>query len=68
MTSDLAVCHHEFVTRRSGDIQSVSSAWSTKLSEGQRLGQGLLQSRLQERDMPDVAPNELHKIPVFALA
>jgi hypothetical protein len=32
--------------------------------EGQRFGQWFLQARLQERDMPDLAPNELHEDPV----
>jgi hypothetical protein len=32
--------------------------------EGQRFGQWCLQSRLQESDVPNVPPNELHKDPV----
>jgi hypothetical protein len=29
--------------------------------EGQRLGPWSFKSRLQERDVPDIAPNELHE-------
>jgi hypothetical protein len=36
------------------------------ISKGQHFGQRSLQSWLQERDMPDVAPNELHEDPVVS--